>query len=179
MAASAAPLMGADQQLVLKPGTAAPILDDAVPQQVNLVAPLIPVPVQPAVLLPPALDVAVPQHLNVVAPPLIPIPVPSVSVPQVGAPALAPGGAALQQDQVVPVVVAGPPLQQIPMVPVVVAGPPAVPAQPIAQPVLGLAMPLQAAVVPLAVGGPPGPPAGCGVHRTRMRDANLRPSFLK
>ena len=82
------PTMGVDQQLVPKPGTAAPILDDAVPQQVNLVAPLIPVPVQPVVL--PALDVAVPQHLNVVAPPLIPIPVPSVSVPQVGAPAPAP-----------------------------------------------------------------------------------------
>ena len=164
MAASAAPPMGADQQLVPKPGTAAPILDDAVPQQVNLVAPLIPVPVQQVVLLPPALDVVVPQHLNVVAPPLIPILVPSVSVPQVGTPALVPGGAALQQDQ---------------MVPVVVAGPPAVPAQPIAQPVLGLAMPLQAAVVPPAVGGPPGPPAGRGVHRTRARDADLQPSFLK
>ena len=143
---------------------AAPILDDAVPQGANLVAPLILVPVQPAVLLPPALDIAVPQHLNVVAPPLIPIPVPSVSVPQVGAPALMPGGATLQQDQVVPVVV---------------AGPPAVSAQPIAQPVLGLAMPQQAAVVPLAVGGPLGPPAGRGVHRTRVRDVDLRPSFLK
>ena len=164
MAASAAPPMGADQQLVPKPGTAAPILDDVVPQQVNLVAPLIPVPVQQAALLPPALDVAVPQHLNVVAPPLIPIPAPSVSVPQVGAPAPAPGGVALQQDQVVPVVVAGPP------------------AQPIAQPVVGLAMPQQAAVVPPAVGGPLGPPAGPagrGVHRTRARDADLRPSFLK
>ena len=164
MADSAAPPMGADQQLVPKPGTAAPILDDAVPQQVNLVVPLIPGPVQQAVLLPSALDVAVPQHLNVVAPPLIPIPVTSVSVPQVGAPAPAPGGAALQQHQ---------------MVPVVVAGPPAIPAQPIAQPILGLAMPQQAAVVPPAGGGPPGPPAGRGVHRTRARDADLRPSFLK
>ena len=173
MAASDAQTMGADQQLVPKPGMAAPILDDAVPQQVNLVAPLIPVPVQPVVLLLPALDVAVPQHLNVVAPPLIPIPVPSVSVPQVGAPAPTPGGATLQQDQVVPVAVAGPPLQQIPVVPVGVAGPPVVPAQQIAQPVLGLAMPQQAAVVPPAVGGPLGPPVGCGVHRTRARDADL------